>query len=163
MHARCPISAVFGHYGCRARPPSCRPSWLDPGDPSDDLRSRSLFPLTWDPCPRVHLCWGKRIRTWVPPYIKLVKYSIRVETPLTPISHPIPNQPDMEADTCGFFMASEVSLHSAETYTPTGSQWLIFYSFSLPRMQKPCSMFFVVFFLKSVLNFVPHTISILGI
>lgn len=40
MHARCPISAGFGHYGL-----PCQASFLqDPGDPSDHLRSRSLFP-----------------------------------------------------------------------------------------------------------------------
>lgn len=39
MHARCPISAGFGHYSL-----PCQASFLqDPGDPSDHLRSRSLF------------------------------------------------------------------------------------------------------------------------
>lgn len=118
MHARCPISMVFGHYGCFARPPSCRPSWLDPGDPPDDLGSRSLFPLTWYPCPSIHLCWGKQARTWVPTIHQTLKYSFWVEMLLTPISHPILNQPAMATDTCGFLIACEGSLHSAKKDTP---------------------------------------------
>lgn len=39
---------------------------VDPWDPSEDLKSSSLFPLIWDPCPRINLCWGKHAGTWVP-------------------------------------------------------------------------------------------------
>ena len=129
MHARCPISAVFGHYDGLARPPSCRLSRPDPGDPSDDLTRRFLFPLTWDPGSRIYLCWGGKHRHGCPPSIKLVKYSIRVEMLPTPISHLIRNQPAMEGDTCGFFMAPVVSLESAEEQTPTGSgnMWSAFF------------------------------------
>lgn len=114
MHARCPISAVFGHYGRLARPPSCRPSRKDPGDSPLMISGTDLcFPAHEIPVPGFIYAGGKHTQTWVPPYIKLVKYSIRVETLLTVISHPILNQPAMEADTCGFFVATD---------TPTGSE-----------------------------------------
>lgn len=139
MHARCPISPVFGHYGHRARPPSCRPSWVDPGDPSLMISRADLCPphLTWDPRPRVHMGWGGHTRGYVcPPYIKLVKYSIRVETLLTPISHLILNQPAMEADTCGFFKAS-VESYSDEVCKPS-------VCFSDRKHQKHVSLFLAV-------------------
>lgn len=79
------------------------------------------FPSHGIPVPGFIYAGGNAHGHGCPPYIKLVKYSIRVETLLTPISHPILNQPAMEADTCGFFMASEVCLHSAEKDTPTWS------------------------------------------
>lgn len=79
------------------------------------------FPSHEISVPRFIYAGGNTHGQGCPPYIKLVKYSIRVETPLTPISHPIQNQPTMETDTCGFFMASEVSLHLPEKDTPSGS------------------------------------------
>lgn len=103
MHARCPISAVFGHYS-HTWPPSCRPLWPDPRDPSDDLRSKSLFFLTWDSWIRIYLCCGHRC--WCPSYIKHVKYYML----LTHTSYCI-----MGADICGFFVVSMVCSFCAFT------------------------------------------------
>ena len=80
------------------------------------------FPSHESPVPGFISAGGGNVRGHgCPPYIKFVKYSIRVEMWLTPISHPIRNDPAMEADTCGFFMSSEVSPHSAERETHTAS------------------------------------------
>lgn len=107
MHARCPISAVFGHY-------SASPGLLPAGDRAGPRRpfwwslSRSLVPLTWDPCPTIHCCWGKRAGTRV-----LTIHQTRLIfhpslALLTAISHPILNPPAMEADSCRVFMELEL-------------------------------------------------------
>lgn len=90
MHTRCPISAVFGHYGRLVRALSCIPC-TRPRRPSDDPACRAPFPLTGDPCPTALFMLGKMRRgSTCPPYIRLVKYFIQVETLLTLRSHLIP-------------------------------------------------------------------------
>lgn len=76
------------------------------------------FPSHKIPAPGFIYAGVNTHRHGCPPFIKHIKYSIRVETLLTLMSHLILNQPPMEGDTCGFFMASEVSLNSAETDAP---------------------------------------------
>lgn len=116
------------------------------------------------PVPGFIYTGGNLHRHGCPPYIKLVKYSMRVETLLTPISHPILNEPTMEADTCGFFVASEVSRHSVEKDSQTGFFFFSsFFCYSVLKPQKhhvSCISFFIKI---RVLSIVLHTNSASGI
>ena len=132
-------------------PAGCRR--LDPWEKLWWSLSRSLFPPHHIPVPTFIHAGGNTQGQECPAYIKLVKYSIRVETPRTPISHLIRNQPAMEADTCGFFMLSEVSLHLAENDATTGSahvtaHFLLFLFFCLHQTQKKNHVLCISFFFK---------------
>ncbi|KAK5853382.1 hypothetical protein PBY51_007171 [Eleginops maclovinus] len=51
---------------CLSRPPSCRLPHRTPETPLMISGADLWFPLTSDPRPRIHCCWGKRAGTWVP-------------------------------------------------------------------------------------------------